>query len=151
MTQGKQVVRVADKDWGIRHHLDAAGGGVTTVAGARGVFHAVKSNVQQQRADHPALRRSLVGRGETLAMFEHTRLQPAADHSPGGEPTEHHEKVVVIDVVERRCEVLFEVARLRCLEDSLPPLRRERTPRYLILVQAQALANAPVVGPGAGS
>ena len=33
-TQGEEIVRVADKDWGVRYHLDAAGGGIKVVAGA---------------------------------------------------------------------------------------------------------------------
>ena len=51
------------------------------VADSGGVFHPVQRDVQQQRADHPALRSSLLGRGEP-ALLDHAGLQPSARSVP---------------------------------------------------------------------
>src|ERR1017187_9269551 len=50
---------------------------------------------------HPALRSSLLGRGEP-AIFDHARLQPLRDHSPGGERAELAEDVGMVNPVKRR-------------------------------------------------
>ena len=65
----------------------------------------MEGDVQEQRADHPTLGSSLLGRGEPLALLEHARLQPGADQVPAGKRAEHGEKVVVVDSVERRGQV----------------------------------------------
>ncbi|MFH8477016.1 hypothetical protein [Streptomyces sp. NPDC018000] len=68
-----------------------------------GLFHPVESDVQQ-RADHTALRSSLLGRCEPAAV-DHTGLQPAPDQVPGGELSDGGSQVVVVDAVERRRQV----------------------------------------------
>jgi site-specific DNA recombinase len=50
-------------------------------------------------SDHPALRSSLLGAGQPTVL-DHARLQPRADHSPGGEGAEHRHQVVVTDPVK---------------------------------------------------
>jgi len=56
------------------------------------VQHLVQVNVRQQRRDHSALRRTLLGIAQ-LSSFKNTRLQPlpdyATDHSIT-HPTSHH-------------------------------------------------------------
>jgi site-specific DNA recombinase len=53
---------------------------------------------------HPALRSSLLGRGEP-AIFDHARLQPLRDHSPGGERAELAEDVGMVNPVKRRRQI----------------------------------------------
>ena len=77
------------------------------VADPGGVLHPVQGNVQQRRGDHPALRGSLLGRGEPTVL-DHARLQPLRDQSPGGERAEHGQKVVMVDAVERRRQIRVE-------------------------------------------
>ncbi len=103
VTQHDQVVGVSDQHRGA---LDRLGGvrAELAIADSSGSFQPVQGHVQQQGTDHPALRGALLGRGE-LAAFEHSRLQPALDQSPGGEGTELGEKMVVVDPVERRLQV----------------------------------------------
>ena len=86
MTQGDQIVGVSDQHRGARRPSRRRAAPVA-VADPGGCFHPVQSNVQQQRADHPALRSSLLGRGEP-AVLDHARLQPLRDQSPGGERAE---------------------------------------------------------------
>src|SRR5665811_1161568 len=74
------------------------------VADPSGVFHPVQSNIKEQRANHPALGSSLLGRGEPT-LLDHTRRQPAGDLSPGWERAKLAEEVLMIDAVERRCQV----------------------------------------------
>ncbi len=57
------------------------------------------------RSPHAALWSSLLGRREALARFEHPRLQPTGDHSPGGEAADRLQQVVVVDVVERPSQI----------------------------------------------
>src|SRR5664279_2689867 len=64
------------------------------------LFHPVESNVEEQRADRPALRSSLLGRGEPT-FLDHARLEPVGDKSPGWERAELVQEVGVINAVER--------------------------------------------------
>ncbi len=54
---------------------------------------------------HPALRSSLLSAGWTTVL-DHARLQPCADHAPGGERAEHRDQVFVADAVEGRHDTL---------------------------------------------
>ena len=74
------------------------------VADSGGLLHPVQSDVQQHRADHTALRSSLLGAVQPTVL-DHASLQPLRDHSPRGERAEHRQNVVVGDAVERPCEV----------------------------------------------
>ena len=68
----------------------------------------MQGDVQEQGADHAALRSSLVGRCEPFARLEHTRLQPIANHFPGREWPDHRHQVGMIDSIERRRQVSVE-------------------------------------------
>ena len=50
--------------------------------GPRRLLQPVQGHVHHQRADHPALGSSLLGRGEP-AVLDHARLQPLRDQRPG--------------------------------------------------------------------
>ena len=95
-----RVVGVSDQHRGARHRLAGIRAG-RSVADSGGLLHPVQGDVQQHGADHPALRSSLLGAGQSTVL-DHARLQPLPDHSPGGERAEHGQKVVVGDPVERR-------------------------------------------------
>jgi hypothetical protein len=64
----------------------------------------MQSDVQQQGADHTALRSSLLSRREPAAI-DHARLQPTADQFPGGELPESRHEVFVVDAVKCRRQV----------------------------------------------
>jgi hypothetical protein len=64
----------------------------------------MQRDVQQQRADHPALGSSLLGASEQ-PLLDHARRQPVPDLFPGREPAELGDQMVVVDAVERRFEV----------------------------------------------
>ena len=94
-----QIVGVPDQHRGVRSR-PAFG----VVADSGGLLHPVQGDVQQQRADHTALRNAVLGAMQP-ALLDHVRLQPLRDHSPGGERAENGQDVVVSDAVERRCQV----------------------------------------------
>ena len=100
----REVIGVSDQHRGARHRLAGFGAG-GPIPGACGLFQPMECDVEQQRADHPALWSSLLGGGEPVPGFEHARLQPAADHVPAGKRAEHGQKVVMVDPVERRGQV----------------------------------------------
>src|SRR5674476_37872 len=77
------------------------------VADPSGLLHPVESDVEKQRADHPALRSSLLGGGEPT-FLDHARLEPVGDQSPGWERAEHAQEVVVVDPVERPRQIRVE-------------------------------------------
>ena len=104
LTAHREIVGVSHQHRGARHRYTGPWTGFA-IAYARGLFQPVEGDVQEQRADHPALGSSLLGWGEPLALLEHARLQPGADHVPCGKRAEHGEKVVVVDSVERRGQV----------------------------------------------
>ena len=106
VTQGDQIVGIPDQNRGARHRFRRHACRLL-VSDPGGLFHPVQSNVQQHRAYHPALRSSLLGRGEPTVL-DHTCLQPPGDQSPGGERAELAEQVVMIDSVERRRQVRVE-------------------------------------------
>ena len=60
----------------------------------------VEVNIRQQRADHPALRSSLLGRGQP-APLDHTGLEPLPDKSPRGERAKGSQETVMVNPVER--------------------------------------------------
>ena len=70
------------------------------VADSGGLLHPVQSDVQQQRADHTALRNTVLGAMQPT-LLDHASLQPLPDHSPGGERADHGLNVIVGDAVER--------------------------------------------------
>ena len=72
-----------------------------------GFLHSVQGHVEEQRADHPTLRSSLLGRGEPAAIHD-PGLQPLTDQSPGGEGAESGHEPGVVDAVERRRQVRVE-------------------------------------------
>ena len=67
----------------------------------------MQRDVEDQGTDHPALRSSFFGWGETT-FVEHASFQPAPDQFPGRERPELVEDVVMSDSVERRCQVRIE-------------------------------------------
>ena len=86
----------------------------------------MQGHVQQQRADHPALGSSLLGRGEP-AVLDHPRLQPSGDQFPGRERAELAEQVMMVDPVERRRQVRVEYpppGRVGALADLVDGLDR---------------------------
>jgi len=64
----------------------------------------VQRDVEDQGADHPALRGSLLGWGEPV-LADHARLQPSGHGVPGGEAVQLVKDVIVVSVVERRFQV----------------------------------------------
>ena len=98
VTQGDQIVGVPDQNRGARHRCPGMYAGLL-VPDPGGLFHPVQSNIQKQRACHPALWSSLLGRGEPTVL-DHTCLEPPGDESPGWERAELAEQVVMIDAVE---------------------------------------------------
>src|SRR5450755_2164310 len=100
VTQGDKIVGIPDQNRrvGCRYPGVYAGWAVPDPGG---LFHPVQSNVQQQRTCYPALRSSLLGRGEPTVL-DHTRLEPTGDESPGWERAEQAEQVLMINAVECR-------------------------------------------------
>lgn len=88
----------------VREHTPSTGDDTAT-ADTEG-DHIASSSLRWGR-DHPALRGALLGRCEPAAVH-HSRLQPAPDEFPGGEGSELVQEVVVIDAVERRCQIRVE-------------------------------------------
>src|SRR3954447_25677933 len=70
------------------------------VADSSGFLHPVQRNVEQHRADHPALRSSLLGRGKP-SLLDHAGAQPPGNHSPGGKRGQMSQSPGVVDAVER--------------------------------------------------
>ena len=70
------------------------------VADTGGLLQAMQRNVHQQRTDHPALGRTLLGRREPPAL-DHPRPQPALNHPSCGKTVERIEKPSMVDPVER--------------------------------------------------
>ncbi len=64
----------------------------------------MQSGVQQQRADHTALRSSLLGAMQP-ALLDHASLQPLPDHPPRGKRAKLAEDMEVGDAVKRLCQV----------------------------------------------
>ncbi len=120
MAQGDQIVGVPDHDGGIPPQLTSMDAG-ELIADPGGLFHPVQGDVKQQWAGDPALRSSLLG-GDEPTLFDHARLQPLSDLFPGGERAELGEKPVMVDSVERRCQVRV----------KHPPAARVRTPHHLV-------------------
>ncbi len=122
-TDGHVVVGVPHQHRGPGHRLGAAAGAVA-VSDPCGLLHPVQRDVQQQGADHPALRSSLLGRRE-LPCLHHSRLEPCPDRSPCGERAELGQEPVVIDAVERSGQIGVEYPSTLCaltaqrLEDGL--------------------------------
>ncbi len=87
VTARHQIIGVPDQHRAARHRFSGASAGV--VADPGGLLQPVQRDVQEQRTDHAALWRSLLGRREALARLDHPRLQPIGDHSPGGEVPDH--------------------------------------------------------------
>jgi hypothetical protein len=54
VTQGEQIVGVADNRQAARHHLSGARAGLV-IPHPGGGLHAVQNNIEEQRADHPTL------------------------------------------------------------------------------------------------
>ncbi len=73
----------------------------THIAHSSGLLHPVPRDVEQHRADHPALWSSLHDRGEP-ALLDHTGRQPPGNHCPGGERAEVGKQPLMVDAVERR-------------------------------------------------
>ena len=74
------------------------------VADPGGLLQPVQGHVKQQRTDHPALRGSLLGRGEPAAI-DHSRPQPLPDPVPGWERAERGQQTFMINSVECRRQV----------------------------------------------
>ena len=103
VTQGEQIIGVADHDRAPVPRLPGTSAG-DVVPDPGGGLHAVQSNIQQQRADHPALRSALLGRGEP-AILDHARRQPLPDQFPGGERAQRPQDVIMVEPVECRRQV----------------------------------------------
>src|SRR5674476_802273 len=103
VTQGDQIIGIPNQNWGISHRLTGMNTGYL-VPDPGGLFHPMQSNIQKQRADHPALRSSLLGRSEPT-FLNHARLEPVGDQSPGRERAELVQEIGVIDAVERPCQI----------------------------------------------
>ena len=91
-----------------------------------GLLHPVQGDVQQQRADHTALRNAVLGAVQP-ALLDHARLQPLRNHSPGGERAEHGQDVVVRELVECLCQIGVQrpqAVRASALDDLVDGLDR---------------------------
>jgi len=77
----------------IRHSIptSSATAPTTTVADGDTDEEPAPSSPLRWRSHHAALGSSLLCRGESLARFEHARLQPVVDHVPGRERPDHGE------------------------------------------------------------
>lgn len=119
VAQGDEIVGVPDQHRRVTPQLTGMNA-AALVTDPGGLFHPVQRHVQQQGADHPALGSSLLGWAEPT-LLDHARLQPALDLFPGRERAEMGEEPVMVDPVERRCQVRVEH----------PPTARVRTPRHM--------------------
>src|SRR5262249_40078852 len=103
---------------------------------AQGGLHAVQRNVQQQRANHPTLRRT--GRGVVKdAIFEDTRPEPLPDEFPTGSVAEGPQEEVLVDVVEGPRDV-------RIYHRLLPPVRAGEPVDFFDGIVATAPRAEPV-------
>ena len=124
VAEGDEIIGVSDQDRAARR--DPPGVLAGGVAGSGGRLHPVQGDVQQHRADHTALRSSLLGAVQPT-LLDHARLQPLRDHSPGGERAEHGQNVVVGDAVERPGQVCVQrpqASRASALDDLVDGLDR---------------------------
>jgi hypothetical protein len=108
VTHDQEVVGITHQDRASDIGFELIEAAFAPVSDACGLFHSVKSDVQKQGADDSALRGSFLGRGEAPPVFDHACLQPAPDRVLGGEVSEHGQKVVVVDSVERRGQIRVE-------------------------------------------
>jgi hypothetical protein len=99
MAERDKIVGIPDQHRGIRPRPT-----VGVVADSGGLLHPVQGDVQQQRADHTALRNAVLGAMKPT-LLDHARLQPLRDHPPGGGRAEHADDVVVGELVERLGQV----------------------------------------------
>jgi len=86
VTQGDQIVGVPENCRAARHRLTGMNTG-RLVADPSGLLHPVESNIEQQRADHPALRSSLLGRGEPTFLDTPALSQSAISSLAGNVPS----------------------------------------------------------------
>lgn len=86
VAQGDKIVGVPDQHRGARNRVPGVRAG-DLVSNSGGLFHPVQGDIQEQRADHPALGSPLPGRG-VPTLFDHAGLEPAGDESPGWERAE---------------------------------------------------------------
>jgi len=124
VAQDDEIIGVPDRCRAARH--DPTGVLAGGVAGSGDLFHPVQGDVEQQRADHTALRNTVLGAMQP-ALLDHSRLQPLRDHPPGGERAEHGQDVVVRELVERLGQICVQHPqsfRASALDDLVDGLDR---------------------------
>jgi len=120
-----EIIGVPDNRWGAHRHPTGVSAG-RAVADPGGLLHPVQGDVQQHRANHTALRSSLLGAMQH-ALLDHARLQPLPDHPPCWERAERGQDVVVGDAVERPGQVCVQnplSLRALALDDLVDRLDR---------------------------
>lgn len=104
--QGHQIVGITDHHGGARLQPTGVPHPIREVPAPGGFIQPMQGDVQQRRADNPALWSPRLGRCE-LFTLDHARLQPLLELFPRG-CAELTEKMLMVDAVERPCQVRVE-------------------------------------------